>query len=127
MTEARFLLDTNSLVYLAERLSPSVIHRAEQCRPGELVTSSIAFAEFARGVDWLRPHAETTAARFFHDIVVLPFDQQAARAYASIPFKRHRFDRLIAAHALSLGLTLVTANLRDFSDIPNLRVEDWTR
>jgi tRNA(fMet)-specific endonuclease VapC len=127
VTEASFLLDTNTLVYLAERLSASVMRRAEECSPGELVTSAIAFAEFARGVDWSRPHASTTAARFFDAIAVMPFDQKAARFYADLPFKRHRFDRLIAGHALALDLTLVTANPRDFSDIPQLRVEDWTQ
>jgi len=41
--------------------------------------------------------------------------------------ERHRFDQLIAAHTLALNLTLVTANPRDFRDIPDLRVEDWTK
>lgn len=127
MTEARFLLDTNSLVYLAEQLSETLVGHAEECSPGELVTSSIVFAEFARGVDWSRPHATATAERFFEAIAVLPFDREAARMYADLPFRRHRFDRLIAAHALALDLTLVTANPRDFRDIPQLRVEDWTR
>ncbi len=48
-------------------------------------------------------------------------------SYASIPFKRSRFDRLIAAQALSLGLTLVTNNERDFADVPDLKVENWTK
>lgn len=127
MTESRFLLDTNSLIYLAERSSIFILQRAEEYSPGELVTSSIVFAEFTRGVDWSRPYASTTAERFFEAIPVLPFDRQAALVYARLPFKRHSFDRLIAAHALALGLTLVTANPRDFRDIPNLRVENWTQ
>jgi tRNA(fMet)-specific endonuclease VapC len=57
---------------------------------------------------------------------VLPFDEAAARAYARLPFKRGRFDRLLAAHALSLDLTVITNNERDFSDIAGLRVENWT-
>ena len=47
--------------------------------------------------------------------------------YCEIPFKRNRFDRLIAAHALSLGLTLVTNNEADFSDISGLGIENWTK
>jgi tRNA(fMet)-specific endonuclease VapC len=125
--EARFLLDTNALVYLAERLSLPLVRRAEECNPGDLATSSIAYAEFARGVDWSRPHATATAARFFEAVAVLPFDHQAARIYADLPFKRHRFDRLIAAHALALDLTLITANTRDFGDIRGLTVQDWTQ
>ena len=58
---------------------------------------------------------------------VLPFDVDAADRYARMPLRRHRFDRLIAAHALVLDLTLITANRRDFGDVPDLRVEDWTR
>ena len=127
MTEPKFLLDTNSLIYLAERSSVSVIERAEEYSPGELVTSSIVFAEFARGVDWSRPFARTTAERFFEVIPVLPFDRQAALVYASLPFRRHSFDRLIAAHALAMDLTLVTANPRDFRDVPEIAIEDWTR
>lgn len=62
---------------------------------------------------------------FVELVPILPFDDRAAVAYASLPFRRARFDRLIAAHALSLGLTLVTNNEADFADIPGLRVENW--
>lgn len=127
VTEPRFLLDTNICVYLAEDLSETLLQRVEQCDLGELVTSTIAFAEFARGIDWAQPQAQDSVDRMFAAIEVLPFDQEAAMAYAALPFARHRFDRLIAAHALALGLTLVTANSRDFRDIPDLKVEDWTR
>ena len=126
MTEPRFLLDTNICVYLAESLSGKLHDHVEQCEVGELVTSSIVFAEFARGIDWAQPQAEETVAQLFGAIAVLPFDTNAARAYASLPFERHSFDQLIAAHALALDLTLVTANGRDFRDIPTLRIEDWT-
>ncbi|PMZ78725.1 VapC toxin family PIN domain ribonuclease, partial [Pseudomonas sp. FW306-2-11AD] len=50
----------------------------------------------------------------------------AAREYARLPFKRARFDRLLAAHALSLGATIVTNNEADFADVPGLRVENWS-
>lgn len=64
---------------------------------------------------------------FFRTFPVLPFDEDAARAFALVPFRRAKFDRLIAAHALALKLTLVTANAADFRDVPGLDVEDWTR
>lgn len=63
---------------------------------------------------------------FIAEIPVLDFDQAAGRAYARLPFKRGRFDRLIGAHALSRGLILVTNNEQDFADIPGLKVENWT-
>jgi len=127
VTEPRFLLDTNICIYLAEAISDPLLQRVKQCDVGALATSSISFAEFATGIDWSQPHAEDSVARLFRAISILPFDEAAARTYASLPFARHRFDRLIAAHALSLGLTLVTANVRDYRDIPELIVEDWTR
>ena len=43
-----------------------------------------------------------------------------------LPFKRGSYDRLIAAHALSLGLTVVTGNTKHFADVPGLKVENWT-
>jgi len=71
--------------------------------------------------------ALAAASRFFTLIAALPFDRAAAEYYAKIPFRRGRFDRLIAAHALALGLTVVTANEADFADVPGLRVENWTQ
>ena len=64
------------------------------------------------------------------EIQVLPFDEAAAERYgvmrAAVPDRRRdAFDRLIAAHAASLGLTLVTNNEADFYDYPGLVVENW--
>jgi tRNA(fMet)-specific endonuclease VapC len=56
----------------------------------------------------------------------LPFDADAARRFPAARKARGKFDRLIAAHALALGATLVTHNVRDFRDVPGLRIEDWT-
>jgi tRNA(fMet)-specific endonuclease VapC len=56
----------------------------------------------------------------------VPFDEAAARTYARLPFKRARFDRLLAAHALSIGATVITNNEIDFADVPRLMVENWT-
>ena len=112
---------------MIERLSAQLRERAERCAPGEIVTSAIVFAEFARRTDWNNAEAASLVSDFFNVVPVLPFDRAAARTYADLPFKRHQFDRLIAAHALAVDLTLVTANPRDFRDIPKLRVEDWTK
>jgi tRNA(fMet)-specific endonuclease VapC len=66
------------------------------------------------------------SGRFVAVIPILSFDDAAAREYARLPFKRARFDRLLAAHALSLGATIVTNNEADFADVPGLRVENWS-
>ncbi len=127
MTEPRFILDSNICIYLLESKSRTLDLRVEQCAPGELVTSAIAFAEVARGIDWADAEDARIAANFFTHIPVLPFDQAAAREYAALPFTRHRYDRLIAAHARALGVILITANLKDYRDVTDLKVEDWTQ
>lgn len=125
-SEARFLLDSNICIYLIEGLSESARQRVETFRPREVVTSAVAFAEVMRGVDGNDPQASATADAFFEAIPVVPFDRDAAFAYPRLPFERHRLDHLIAAHALALGVVLVTHNARHFRGVPGLRVEDWT-
>ena len=127
MTEPRFLLDTNSLIYLAEQTHERVTRRASDCAPGEIIISTIVVAEFALGVDWSLPDARLTFDRLLDAIPVRDFDRSAALCYASLPFRRHSFDRLIAAHALALGVTLVSTNVNDFVGIDGLKVEDWTQ
>ena len=61
----------------------------------------------------------------FEQVPVQPFDQKAALQYAGLPFRRRSFDRLIAAHALSLDAILVTNNEADFADVPGLKIENW--
>lgn len=121
-----FMLDANIVIALLGG-GPDVLRaRVEECRRGDIAISSIAFAEVALG-SWngKRPSLAILdqLPRLFD---VLPFDHLAARVYAQLPFRRRSFDRLIAAHALSIGMTLVTNNERDFADIPGLAVENWT-
>lgn len=101
--------------------------RVTKAKKGDLGVSSIAFAEVALG-SWRGKRPSLTALdQLNRHIAVLPFDILAAKQYAQLPFRRGSYDRLIAAHALALNLTLITDNERDFTDIPSLRVENWTR
>jgi tRNA(fMet)-specific endonuclease VapC len=125
VTDPAFLLDTNVCIYLLGGEAPAAKARAEQCSPGELATSAITFGEVMVGVRTL--HAMGEARALFELITVLPFDEAAATAYASLPFRRGSFDRLIAAHALARNLVLVTNNPRDFADIFGLKIENWAR
>lgn len=120
------MLDSNALILLLDR-DERVVGRAKQCFEGDLCISAIAFAEVARGTATGKPPPQDLLDRAVERIPVLPYDALAARSYAELPFTRHRFDRLIAAHALSLDLTLVTANVKDFRGISDLRIEDWTQ
>lgn len=124
MTDPAFLLDANTCVYILDGVGDALRHRVEASRPGTLVTSTVAFAEVMIGA--VRREAIAETRRLFDTIPVLPFDRAAAEVYMLLPFKRGSFDRLIAAHSLALGLTLVTNNERDFADVPGLRVENWT-
>ena len=131
MTEARaqprYLLDSNICIYLMEGLSATARARTEQCALGEIATSAIAYAEVLRGVDPTDARAMAAARAFFDVCTVLPFGTAAAEAYQHMPFRRARFDRLIGAHALALGLTVVTDNEADYNDISGLLVENWTQ
>lgn len=127
MASCRFLFDSNSCIYIIEGLSETLRDRVEQCQPEEIVTSAIVYAEVGKGVDPNDKRAFANFRKLFKAIPVLPFDEAAANAYTRVPFKRGSFDRLIAAHALALGLTVITSNVADFADVPGLKVEDWTQ
>ena len=122
----KYLLDSNILIALGLDANAAVVARAGQCDADEMVTSAIVFAEVVYGSERGKPPPLEKLEIMAEEIPVLPFDDNAARAYASMPFKRASYDRLIAAHALSLGLMVVTDNEADFADVPGLKVENWT-
>ncbi len=114
------------LIYLLQGTSDALRDRVEDCDPGELVTSAIAYAEVMRGVPGDDRSKSDAARRLFAVVGIEGFGPEAAIAYRHVPSRRGRFDRLIAGHALALGLTLVTNNERDFADVRGLRIENWT-
>ena len=126
MADPAFLLDSNICIYVLEGRGEGLRNRIEAHSPGELVTSSIVCAEVMRGLDPRDRKKFAQAERLFEAFPVQPFDRNAALRFRSVPFRRGGFDRLIAAHALALELTIVTSNLADFTDVPGLKVEDWT-
>lgn len=122
----KFLIDADCAVYaMAERFS-ALTARMEQCEPGDIAISTVSFAEIAVGVEAGKPPPPEVLEAFVSAIPLLPFDEAAARAYARLPFKRARFDRLLAAHALSMDATIITNNEGDFADVPGLKIENWT-
>ena len=121
----KYLLDSNIIIKLTMDLSPPLRRRAGECDADDLVTSTIALAEVLHGSVNEKPPPVDQLAVFMQRVEVLGFDLSAARAYSGLPFKRASYHRLIAAHALSLGLTVVTDNVKDFADVPGLVVENW--
>lgn len=122
----KYLLDSNIIIRLAMASGDSLRARAAECDDGDLVTSTIALAEVAYGATQGKPPALDQLHALLEEVPVLDFDLKAAMAYASLPFRRASYDRLIAAHALSQGLVVVTDNVAHFADVPDLKVENWT-
>ncbi|NCN84665.1 MAG: type II toxin-antitoxin system VapC family toxin [Sphingomonadales bacterium] len=122
----KYMLDSNIIVYLTMNANEYVVLRAAECDEGDLVTSAVAYAEVAFGSLNEQPPVIEQLRAFVEEVPVLDFDYKAALAYASLPFKRGSFDRLIAAHALSHDLIMVTHNEKHFADVPGLKTENWT-
>jgi tRNA(fMet)-specific endonuclease VapC len=122
----RFLIDSDCAIYAMEARYAALGERLSKCEPGEVGLSAISFAEVALGSYLGKPPPPEILEAFVSAIPLVAFDEAAAREYARLPFKRARFDRLLAAHALSLGATIITNNEGDFADVPGLKTENWT-
>lgn len=128
----RYMLDTNMCIYLIKNQPEEFAQRFAQCYVGDVVMSAITYAELEYGVAAAaNPNRErVNLASLVEDIPVVPFDDAAAAAYGPIRLatrdsKRDQLDKLIAAHAVALGVTLVTNNLRDFAKYPGVVAENW--
>ncbi|PRC92348.1 type II toxin-antitoxin system VapC family toxin [Solimicrobium silvestre] len=129
---ARYMLDTNICIYLMKNQPEQVARRFAQCYVGDVVISAITFAELEYGIS-ASPNStqeRRNLSELIEDIPVMPFDIAAATAYGPIrkatqERKKDHLDKLIAAHATSLGVILVTNNERDFSSYPGITIENW--
>ena len=127
MKTPSYLLDTNCCIYLIKGSDPVLEARVGGLSLGAAALSAIVHAELCFGLPQLGSRGEEVLRRLARAFPILPFDQAASAAAVRVPFRRGRLDRLIAAHALSLGVTLITNNERDFSGIAGLKVENWTQ
>lgn len=130
----RFLLDTCVVSDFTERQS-AVSDRILALSPTDLAVSVITEMELAYGLflnariaERIKPIIE----RFFGAIKVLPFDRGTVEVTANLRARQKRrgrpvgaYDALIAGTALAHGLILVTSNTREFSQIEELRIENW--
>jgi len=128
----KFMLDTNICIYLMKHQPPEVRRKFEECFVGDVVMSAITLAELEYGIACSSSKEENQSAldALLNDIPALPFDALSARAYgpvrmASRERSRDALDKLIASHAIALGVTLVTNNEADFAGYPGLVVENW--
>jgi len=129
----KYMLDTNICIYLMKHQPPEVAERFAQCFVGEVVISAITLAELEYGVacsGTSKDHNQAALDGLLDDIVVAAFEARAARAYGPLRASHRErnkdaLDKLIAAHALALGVTLVTNNEADFRIHLELTVENW--
>ena len=129
----KYMLDTNICIYLMKHQPAQVRARFAECFVGDVVISAITLAELEFGVvcsGEAQAQNQVLLDSLLEDILVAPFDERAARAYGPLrALNRERnkdaLDKLIASHALSLGVTLVTNNEIDFKSYPGLILENW--
>jgi len=130
----KFMLDTNTCIYLIKQKPPKVLKHFKAYSIGEIGISSITLAELRFGVEksqHIQKNQEALNA-FILPLEIGDFDEKAAKVYGEIRAALEKtgnligsMDMLIGAHALSLGLTLVTNNVREFRKIKHLKVIDW--
>nr|CAA6830512.1 MAG: VapC toxin protein [uncultured Thiotrichaceae bacterium] len=131
---ARYMLDTDTCIYLKNRRPPAIAERFSKLQWGEVVMSLVTYGELYNGAKKSR---EASAALENIELLgkrvpVQPMNKEVAETYGVIRSELEKQgntiggnDLWIAAHALTLGLTLVTNNTREFQRIPKLKVENW--
>ena len=130
----RYLFDTNICVYVIRRRPLQVLTRFQRCAVGDIGLSTVTLAELQYGVakSAFPERNQEALAAFTLPLEILPFDAPAAATYGPIRATLERqgtpigaMDLLIAAHAVSLGVILVTNNPREFRRVSDLQVENW--
>ena len=128
---ARYLLDTDTCIYLRQRRPEKVIRHFGRLRPGEAVISVVTYGELFYGIE---KHVLSSAsfdrlAELNTLLPVLPLTLETAKAYGSIRADLERSGRLIggndlwiAAQAIEHNYLLLTSNPEDFSHLPGLRL-----
>jgi tRNA(fMet)-specific endonuclease VapC len=128
------LLDTNICIYLIRDKPGSVLERFNEHAVGDIGISVITLAELEYGVSKSSKPGKNKQAldQFTSPLVVADFDRSATSVYGKLRTTLEKkgqmigaMDLLIAAHALSLNVRLVTHNVREFARVPGLRVETW--
>ena len=132
----KYMLDTNICIYTIKHKPPEVIKAFLCHEPDDMCISSITYGELMHGVEKSQAVERNRAAitLFLSAISILPFDSDAAEEYGAFRADLERkgtpigpMDMLIAGHARSRGLILVTNNTREFFRVNELEVEDWTK
>lgn len=130
----RYMLDTNICIYAIKKKPEKVLSKLKDKNPEDICISAVTYAELACGVE---KSAEVERNRLalsllLASIEILDFDSKAAEEYGSVRANLEKrgvpigpLDMMIAGHARSLGYTVVTNNLKEFSRVDGLKTENW--
>ncbi|MFY9261654.1 MAG: type II toxin-antitoxin system VapC family toxin [Gallionella sp.] len=130
----KIMLDTNICIALIKRKPTHVLQKMQTYVAGDVCISSITLAELRFGASKSQHSAKNHATldKFLLPLDIADFDEAATRHYGELRSTLEKqgtpigaLDTLIAAHALSLNLPLVTHNTREFNRVAGLQVEDW--
>lgn len=130
----RYMLDTNICIYIIKNKPKKVIMELKRHKPSEICVSAITYAELTYGVEKSMAVEKNrlALALLFSNIEVLDFNTKAAIHYGKIRAYLEKqgtpigsLDMMIAAHAMSLGYTVVTNNIKEFERVPDLKLENW--
>ena len=129
-----YMLDTNICIYIIKKKPEKVLERFREKIEEGICISSITLAELQYGIKHSSKPSENEVAllRFILPLNVMPFDSEAATKYGEIREGLQKrgmpigpMDMLIAAHALSENMILVTNNIREFERVNELKTENW--
>ena len=130
----RYMLDTNICIYAIKQKPERVLLKLEEHEPEDVCISSVTYPESVHGVEKSRSIEKNRAALslLLSNIEILSFDMAAADEYGKIRADLEKrgepigpLDMMIAGHARSVGCTLVTNNIKEFSRISELNIENW--
>ncbi|KMY86212.1 VapC toxin protein [Candidatus Paraburkholderia calva] len=126
------MLDTNMCIYLMRNQPEQVARRFEQCCVGEVIISSITYCELQYGIVASEtPERDAVALAALTELIgVAPPGKETGMRYGPIRLatrerKSDMLDKLIAAHATALDVPLVTNDVKGFSNLHGLQVQNW--
>jgi tRNA(fMet)-specific endonuclease VapC len=132
----KYMLDTNICIYLIKQQPREVIDKFQGIALGEIAVSTVTVAEMMYGVEksQYKEKNKTALQAFLAPLEIVDFDFAAAQQCGVVRANLEKigksigaYDLMIAAHALSLDLVLVTNNEQEFQRIPDLIVENWVK
>lgn len=128
------MLDSNICIYVIKHKPEKVFQKLQTIHPEDVCISSVTYAELVHGVEKSAAVEKNKLAlsMLLANMEILDFDVDAADCYGKIRAGLEKngtpigpLDMMIAGHAQSLGYTVVTNNVKEFSRVSALKIENW--